>query len=159
MEESDRLDEQFSRGGFVSRKWMYGRGSIIGVLNVELLEKEPEPGQDILVVLVDEFGFISRATFDSGGSKGNDLSPQKPRQEPGKVRNPFSSSPTGPSPRTQKPREKSVDRTAEEAIPSAAARRLFGSQQESTGLCSREYQGRNTSTNRGFSRIYISYIG
>lgn len=148
-----------AEGGFVSRKWMYGRGSIIGVLNVELLEKEPEPGQDILVVLVDEFGFISRATFDSGGSKGNDLSPQKPRQEPGKVRNPFSSSPTGPSPRTQKPREKSVDRTAEEAIPSAAARRLFGSQQESTGLCSREYQGRNTSTNRGFSRIYISYIG
>ncbi|CAI6027852.1 unnamed protein product [Clonostachys chloroleuca] len=121
-----------AEGGFVSRKWMYGRGSIIGVLNVALLEKEPEPGQDILVVLVDDFGFISRARFDSGGSKGNDLSPQKPRQEPGKVRNPFSSSPTGPSPRMQKARDKSVDTTAEEAIPSAVARRLFGSQQEST---------------------------
>jgi hypothetical protein len=28
-------------GGFVSRKWMYGRGSIVGILNTTLLEEEP----------------------------------------------------------------------------------------------------------------------
>ena len=83
-----------AEGGFASRKWMYGRGSIVGVQNGTLLEKEPEPGQDILVVLVDEFGFISRATFDGGGASGNGLSPQKARAaEQNKRRNPFSSSP------------------------------------------------------------------
>ncbi|KAK7428384.1 hypothetical protein QQZ08_005141 [Neonectria magnoliae] len=88
-----------AEGGFVARKWVYGRGSIIGGLNAALLEKEPEPGQDVLVVLVDEFGFTSRATFDSGGSTGSGLSPQKKRPEPGMGRSPFSSSPVGPSSR------------------------------------------------------------
>lgn len=43
------------------RKWIYGRGSIVGVLNATLLEEELQPGQDILVVLVDEFG-LGRST-------------------------------------------------------------------------------------------------
>ncbi|KAH7303746.1 hypothetical protein B0I35DRAFT_344072, partial [Stachybotrys elegans] len=79
-----------AEGGFVSRKWLYGRGSIVGVLNVALLEKEPGPGKDILVVLVDEFGFTSRATFEAGSGS---ISPQRPRHESGRSRNPFSSSP------------------------------------------------------------------
>ncbi len=83
-----------AEGGFASRKWMYGRGSIVGMLNTRLLEEEPGPGQDILVVLVDEFGFTSRASFDGGSVSGNGGSPQKARAaEQG--RNPFSSSPVG----------------------------------------------------------------
>ncbi|KAH8654886.1 hypothetical protein BGZ61DRAFT_541227 [Ilyonectria robusta] len=129
-----------AEGGFVSRKWVYGRGSIIGVLNVALLEKEPEPGQDILVVLVDEFGFTSRATFDGGGN-GSGLSPQKPRQERVKGRSPFSSSPVGPSSRrpsvpssarTGKVKERSGGEVMKEAELSPIAKRLFGSQQDST---------------------------
>lgn len=132
-------------GGFVSRKWMYGRGSIIGVLNVALLEKEPELGRDILVVLVDEFGFTSKATFDGGGvSSSIGLSPQKPKQERGKGKSPFSSSPVGPSSRRssapssgrigkvyEQPMGEATDGAASEPI----AKRLFGSQQESAGLC------------------------
>ncbi|RYO83312.1 hypothetical protein DL764_009473 [Monosporascus ibericus] len=126
-----------AEGGFVSRKWVYGRGSIIGVLNVALLEKEPEPGQDILVVLVDEFGFTSKATFDGGGGNGSGLSPQKPRQE--RVKG-FSSSPVGPSSRrpsvpssarTGKVKERSGGEVVEEAESSPIAKRLFGRQQDS----------------------------
>ena len=89
-------------GGFTSWKWMYGRGNIVGVLNPTLLEREPQPGQDILVVLTDEFGFTPRATFDSGTAMENQRSAQKTRAEKergglGKRRNPFSSSP-GASP-------------------------------------------------------------
>ncbi|KAH7118228.1 hypothetical protein B0J13DRAFT_458536 [Dactylonectria estremocensis] len=131
-------------GGFVSRKWIYGRGSIIGVLNVALLEKEPEPGQDILIVLVDEFGFTSRATFDGGGSNGSGLSPQKLRQEPGKDRSPFSSSPVGPSWRrpsvptsagTGAGRERSGGKATEEADCSAITKRLFVPQRDPSGSC------------------------
>jgi hypothetical protein len=85
-------------GGFASRKWMYGRGSIVGVLNPTLLDEEPQSGQDILVVLADEFGFTSKATFDSGTAIWNEASPQTAKTELGKRRNPFSSSPgTSPS--------------------------------------------------------------
>lgn len=62
-------------GGFASRKWMYGRGSIVGVLNPALLEEELQPGQDILVVLADEFGFTSKATFDGAAAMRKDPSP------------------------------------------------------------------------------------
>src|ERR1700733_8766977 len=89
-----------SEGGFGSRKWMYRRGSIISVLNPRLLETEPQPGQDILVILTDEFGFTSRAAFDGGIAIRN--KPQKAKTELGKRRNPFSSSPnTSPSKRTR----------------------------------------------------------
>jgi len=85
-----------SEGGFASRKWVYGRGSIVGVLNAALLEDELQPGQDILVVLVDEFGFTSKASFDVGGSSGNGVSPRKAGDtKQGKGRNPFSNSPVG----------------------------------------------------------------
>ncbi|KAM4063866.1 hypothetical protein HRG_006965 [Hirsutella rhossiliensis] len=89
-------------GGFAARKWMYGRGSIVGVLNPALLEEELQPGQDILVVLADEFGFISNATFDSAVTMRKQSSPQNAKAEPGKRRNPFSSSPVAsPSKRTK----------------------------------------------------------
>ncbi|KJZ68592.1 hypothetical protein HIM_12012 [Hirsutella minnesotensis 3608] len=89
-------------GGFAPRKWMYGRGSIVGVLNPALLEEELPPGQDILVVLADEFGFTSNATFDSAVTMRAQSSPQKAKAEPGKRRNPFSSSPVAsPSKRTK----------------------------------------------------------
>ncbi|KAK7420730.1 hypothetical protein QQZ08_010265 [Neonectria magnoliae] len=89
-------------GGFASRKWMYGRGSIVGVLNPALLEEELQPGQDILVVLADEFGFTSRATFDGVAAMRKEPSPQKAKAEPGKRRNPFSSSPdASPSKRSK----------------------------------------------------------
>jgi len=85
-----------AEGGFASRKWIYGRGSIVGVLNAILLEEEPQPGQDILVVLVDEFGFTSKALFDVGGGSGNGVSPRKSgATEQGKGRNPFTNSPVG----------------------------------------------------------------
>jgi hypothetical protein len=88
-------------GGFTSRKWMYGRGSIVGVLNPALLEEELQPGQDILVVLADEFGFTSKATFDSANAIKEPF-PQKAKAELGKRRNPFSSSPNAsPSKRTK----------------------------------------------------------
>jgi hypothetical protein len=89
-------------GGFASRKWMYGRGSIVGVLNPALLEEELQPGQGILVVLADEFGFTSNATFDSATTMRKQPSPQKAKTELGKRRNPFSSSPVAsPSKRTK----------------------------------------------------------
>ncbi|KAJ3568907.1 hypothetical protein NPX13_g6263 [Xylaria arbuscula] len=87
-------------GGFASRKWMYGRGSIVGVLNPALLEEGLQDGQDILVVLADEFGFTSKATFDSAATK--EPFSQKTKTESGKRRNPFSSSPhASPSKRTR----------------------------------------------------------
>ncbi|KAH7125010.1 hypothetical protein B0J13DRAFT_531274 [Dactylonectria estremocensis] len=131
-----------AEGGFVARKWVYGRGSIIGVLNAALLEKEPEPGHDVLVVLVDEFGFTLRATFDSGGSTGSGLSPQKTRPEPGIGRSPFSSSPVGPSSRRPsvlssagmgKVKERSGGEAMEEAESSAITKRLFALQQDQPG--------------------------
>ncbi|KAH7461130.1 hypothetical protein FOMA001_g19196 [Fusarium oxysporum f. sp. matthiolae] len=95
-----------AEGGFTSRKWIYGRGSIVGVLNDTLLEDELQPGQDILVVLVDEFGFTSKASFDVGGSSGIGVSPRKAEAtEHGKGRNPFTNSPVGsPAKRPPKPR-------------------------------------------------------
>jgi hypothetical protein len=70
-------------------------------------------------VLVDEFGFTSRATFDGGGASGSGLSLQKPKAEHPKWRNPFSNSPvSSPSKRpahsllgagTGKGKEKAVD--------------------------------------------------
>ncbi|KAI0804241.1 hypothetical protein GGR55DRAFT_659129 [Xylaria sp. FL0064] len=95
-----------AEGGFVSRKWMYGRGSIVGVLNDALLEEEPPAGHDILVVLVDEFGFTSKASFDVGSGSGMGVSPRKAGAA---ARNPFSHSPIG-SPRKQptKPASPSV---------------------------------------------------
>ncbi|KAJ3572624.1 hypothetical protein NPX13_g4987 [Xylaria arbuscula] len=94
-----------SEGGFAPKKWMYGRGSIVGVLKIALLEEQPRPGQDILVVLVDEFGFTSRASFDVGGASGNSVSPQKARTtNQGKVRNALTSSPIGsPAKRPARP--------------------------------------------------------
>ncbi|KAG7001568.1 hypothetical protein Forpi1262_v009506 [Fusarium oxysporum f. sp. raphani] len=89
-------------GGFASRKWMYGRGSIVGVLNPALLEEELQPGQDILVVLVDEFSFTSKAMFDGATVMRNRSSPQKVKAEVGKRRNPFSSSPDSPPPKLAK---------------------------------------------------------
>lgn len=80
-------------GGFASRKWMYGRGSIVGILNPELLEEELQPGQDILVILTDEFSFTSKATFDGAAAMTKESSPQKATAGAGKRRNPFSSSP------------------------------------------------------------------
>lgn len=145
-----------AEGGFVSRKWMYGRGSIIGILNFALLEKEPGPGHDILVVLVDEFEFTSRATFDGGGSSGDGLSPQKPRQEPGKGRSPFSSSPIGPSSRrssvpssagTEQVKEMPTGKVTENSASSTVTKRLFVLQQESPGSCSRDHRTRNGSSN------------
>ncbi|KAI1345309.1 hypothetical protein F5Y01DRAFT_309166 [Xylaria sp. FL0043] len=98
--------KNMAEGGFVSKKWMYGRGSIIGVLNDALLEEKLPAGQDILVVLVDEFGFTSRASFDVGSSSGMGISPRKAGAA---ARNPFSHSPIG-SPRKQptKPASPSV---------------------------------------------------
>ncbi|KAJ3526364.1 hypothetical protein NM208_g11225 [Fusarium decemcellulare] len=94
-----------AEGGFTSRKWMYGRGSVVGVLNAALLEGDLQPGQDILVVLVDEFGFTSKASFDVGGSSGTGVSPRKAdAAEHGKGRNPFTSSPvSSPTKRPSKP--------------------------------------------------------
>ncbi|KAH7119309.1 hypothetical protein EDB81DRAFT_76200 [Dactylonectria macrodidyma] len=94
-----------AEGGFTSRKWIYGRGSIVGVLNATLLEDELQPGQDILVVLVDEFGFTSKASFDAGGSSGIGVSPRKAgATEHGKGRNPFTNSPVGsPAKRSTEP--------------------------------------------------------
>jgi len=90
-------------GGFTSRKWIYGRGSIVGVLNPAILEDELQPGQDILVVLADEFGFTSRALFDSTAAMRKETSPQGAKAEEAKRRNPFSSSPdASPSKRTKK---------------------------------------------------------
>lgn len=89
-----------AQGGFAPRKWIYGRGSIVGVLNTTLLEEELQPGQDVLVVLVDEFGFTSRASFDVGGASGNGASPQKARAtDRGGARNPFTSSPVASPPK------------------------------------------------------------
>ncbi|RTE68122.1 hypothetical protein BHE90_017501 [Fusarium euwallaceae] len=89
-------------GGFVSRKWMYGRGSIVGVLNPALLEEALQPGQDILVVLTDEFGFTSKATFEGATVMRKEFPPQKVKAELGKRRNPFSSSPdSSPSKRAK----------------------------------------------------------
>ncbi|KAM5353078.1 hypothetical protein ACJZ2D_017040 [Fusarium nematophilum] len=91
-------------GGFASRKWMYGRGSIVGVLNPALLEEELQPGQDILVVLADEFGFTSRAAFEGAAALRKESSTQKAKAELGKRRNPFSSSPdSSPSKRAKDP--------------------------------------------------------
>lgn len=56
---------------------MYGRGNIVGVLNATLQEDELQPGQDILVVLVHEFGFTSKASIDVGGSSRMGVSPRK----------------------------------------------------------------------------------
>lgn len=79
---------------------MYGRGSIVGVLNDALLEEPLQPGQDILVVLVDEFGFTSRASFDVGGAYGSGASPQKARTtDQGQARSAFTSSPVGSPPK------------------------------------------------------------
>ena len=81
---------------------MYGRGSIAGVLNPALLEGEHQPGQDILVVLADEYGFTSKASFDSATATRKEPSPQKTTAELGKRRNPFTSSPdASPSKRTK----------------------------------------------------------
>ncbi len=80
-------------GGFTSRKRMYGRGSIVGALNPALLEEELQAGQDILVVLADEFGFTSNATSNSTATIRKQPSPQKAKAKLGKRRNPFSSSP------------------------------------------------------------------
>ncbi|KAH8659512.1 hypothetical protein BGZ61DRAFT_485942 [Ilyonectria robusta] len=89
-------------GGFTSKKWIYGRGSIVGVLKPALLEEELQLGQDTLVVLSDEFGFTSKATFDSTTAMRKEPSPQKAKAELGKRRNPFSSSPdASPSKRTK----------------------------------------------------------
>ncbi|KAL6406246.1 hypothetical protein AUP68_10416 [Ilyonectria robusta] len=153
-----------AEGGFVARKWVYGRGSIIGVLNAALLEKEPEPGQDILVVLVDEFGFTSRATFDSGGSTVSGLSPQKTRSEPGMGRSPFSSSPVGPSSRRpsapssagmEKVKERSGGEAIEEAESSAITKRLFASQQNQPGSYFRARGTRSGSSDPIVSRFHI----
>ncbi|KAI8396529.1 hypothetical protein FOFC_21077 [Fusarium oxysporum] len=102
--EKSRVDWMKSspEGGFASRKWMYGRGSIVGVLNPALLEEELQPGQDILVVLVDEFSFTSKAMFDGATVMRNRSSPQKVKAEVGKRRNPFSSSPDSPPPKLAK---------------------------------------------------------
>ncbi|KAH6970497.1 hypothetical protein BKA56DRAFT_622180 [Ilyonectria sp. MPI-CAGE-AT-0026] len=89
-------------GGFTSKKWIYGRGSIVGVLKPALLEEELQLGQDTLAVLSDEFGFTSKATFDSTTAMRKEPSPQKAKAELGKRRNPFSSSPdASPSKRTK----------------------------------------------------------
>jgi hypothetical protein len=95
-----------AEGGFPSGKWMYGRGSIVGVLNAALLENELQPGQDVLVVLVDEFGFTSKASLDVGGGSGISVSPRKAgATEQGKVRNPFTYSPvSSPAKRPTEPR-------------------------------------------------------
>ncbi|KAH8747602.1 hypothetical protein F5883DRAFT_437089 [Diaporthe sp. PMI_573] len=83
-----------AEGGFPSGKWMYGRGSIVGVLNAALLEDELQPGQDVLVVLVDEFGFTSKASLDVGGGSEISVSPRKAgATEQGKAQNPFTYSP------------------------------------------------------------------
>jgi len=104
-----------AEGGFTSRKWMYGRGSIVGVLNATLLEEELQPGQDILVVLADEFGFTSKASFDVDGGSGIGVSPWKTGPtEQGKGRNLFTSSPIGsPAKRaTERPSLAGVARNA-----------------------------------------------
>ncbi|KAH7116651.1 hypothetical protein B0J13DRAFT_653258 [Dactylonectria estremocensis] len=84
-----------AEGGFVSRKWIYGRGSIIGVLNIALLEKEPAAGHDILVVLLDEFGFTSRATFDGAGSQQRSL-PAETKTRAGQGSKPLQQQPSRP---------------------------------------------------------------
>ncbi|KAG7423449.1 Zinc finger BED domain-containing protein RICESLEEPER 2 [Fusarium oxysporum f. sp. raphani] len=78
-------------GGFASGKWMYGRGSIVGVLNPALLQEELQPGQDILVVLVDEFSFTSKVTLEGATVMRKASSPQKAKVDLAKRRNPFSS--------------------------------------------------------------------
>ena len=63
------------------------------MLNPVLLEEALQLGRDILVVLADEFGFISKAIFDCTTAMRKEPSPQKAKAELGKRRNPFSSSP------------------------------------------------------------------
>jgi hypothetical protein len=99
-------------GGFTSRKWMYGMGSIVGGLNPALLEEELQVGQYILVVLADEFGFTANATSDSVSTIRKQASPQKAQTELVKRRNPFSSSPAG-SP-FKRPRDSPSGRQANE---------------------------------------------
>jgi hypothetical protein len=83
-----------------------------------LLEEALQPGQDILVVLADEFGFTSKATFDSATAMRKEPSPQKAKAELGKRRNPFSSSPVAsPSKRTK---DSSSSREANDRGPEAA---------------------------------------
>ncbi|KAM5529294.1 hypothetical protein FOXYSP1_17138 [Fusarium oxysporum f. sp. phaseoli] len=89
-------------GGFASGKWMYGRGSIVGVLNPALLQEELQPGQDILVVLVDEFSFTSKATLEGATVMRKASSPQKAKVDLAKRRNPFSSSPDNSPPKRAK---------------------------------------------------------
>ncbi|EXM12767.1 hypothetical protein FOTG_18750 [Fusarium oxysporum f. sp. vasinfectum 25433] len=89
-------------GGFASGKWMYGRGSIVGVLNPALLQEELQPGQDILVVLVDEFSFTSKATLEGATVMRKASSAQKAKVDLAKRRNPFSSSPDNSPPKRAK---------------------------------------------------------
>ncbi len=125
-------------GGFASRKWIYGRGSIVGVLNPTLLEKEPQPGQDLLVILADEFGFTSRATFESGTAMRNESSPQKAKTESGKRRNPFSSSPdASPSKRTRDPTfGRGANERGVEPVDGESSAITTELETESTGWCS-----------------------
>ncbi|KAH7007422.1 hypothetical protein EDB80DRAFT_684658 [Ilyonectria destructans] len=80
-------------GGFASRKRMYGGGNIIGLLDPTILKGALEPGKDILVVLMDEFGYTSKTTFEGAVIIDKDPPPQKFRTEVAKRQNPFSSSP------------------------------------------------------------------
>ncbi|RKK32595.1 hypothetical protein BFJ69_g18751 [Fusarium oxysporum] len=76
-------------GGFASGKWMYGRRSIVGVLNPALLQEELQPGQDILVVLVDEFSFTSKATLEGRYCDEEGVLSTESKSRPGKKTKPF----------------------------------------------------------------------
>lgn len=86
-----------AEGGFASRKWVYERGGTIKCRMPYRSRRSPNLGQDILAMLIDEFGFTSRATIDGRRHRrcgnGNGLSPQKPKQEQVKGTSLFSSSP------------------------------------------------------------------
>ncbi|KAI8397484.1 hypothetical protein FOFC_20756 [Fusarium oxysporum] len=82
--------------------WKSRRGSIVGVLNPALLQEELQPGQDILVVLVDEFSFTSKATLEGATVMRKASSPQKAKVDLAKRRNPFSSSPDNSPPKRAK---------------------------------------------------------
>jgi hypothetical protein len=103
-------------------------------LECHFARKGARAGKDILVVLVDEFGFTSRATFEVSSGSISHIDPGMSRAG---LETPFSSSPTtgpslGPSPRSQE--KDSVGNIAEDAEPPITTKRLFRPQQEPGGL-------------------------
>ncbi|KAL6402773.1 hypothetical protein AUP68_13970 [Ilyonectria robusta] len=96
MDEPHRLDEEHGRGRLCVERVGVRKGRHYQVPDAVPLKKSPNLGQDILAMLIDEFGFTSRATIDGRCRRrgnGNCLSPHKPKQEQVKGTSLLSSSP------------------------------------------------------------------